>query len=157
MYKTTEKHTTTGKRYIIIVGGDFNAELGLGHGTECISVGRNTLNEGNKRGDWMKHWLMLQGYTAFTQHDVQKTPQKQPTFISPKDNEKQIDYMLTKRRYLRYNKDAEANDMIPMRSDHRCVMATFTITTLGKSSHYKIMKGKHDIIKHEGRDQTEKH
>ena len=24
----------------------------------------NTLNGGNKRGDWMKHWLMLQGITA---------------------------------------------------------------------------------------------
>ena len=26
----------------------------------------HTLNEGNKRGDWMKHWLMLQGYTKDT-------------------------------------------------------------------------------------------
>ena len=60
-----------------------------------------------------------------------KTPQKQTTFISPKGNEKQIDYILTKRRYLRYNKDAEANDMI-----HICVMAPFTITTPGKRSHY---------------------
>ena len=33
MYKTIEKHC---KRYIPIVGGDFNAELGPGHGTECI-------------------------------------------------------------------------------------------------------------------------
>ena len=85
-----------------------------------------------------------------------KTHQKQTTFICPKANEKQIDYILTKRRYLRYNKDAEANDMIHMGSDHRCVMATFTITTPGKSSHYKTIKGKHEIIKHEGRDQTEK-
>ena len=30
-----------------------------------------------------------------------------------------------------------------------------TITTSGKS-HYKTFNGKHDIIKHEGRDQTEK-
>ena len=50
---------------------------------------------------------------------------------------------------MRYNKDAEANDMVHMGSDHRCVMATFTITTLGKSCHYKTIKGKHDIIKHE--------
>ena len=59
--------------------------------------------------------------------------------------------MLTKRRYLRYNKDAEANDMIHMGSGHRCVMATFTITTPENSSQYKR---KHDIIKHDGRDQT---
>ena len=45
MYKTiTENY----KRYIPIIGGDFNAELGPGHGNECISVGRYTLNEGNK-------------------------------------------------------------------------------------------------------------
>ena len=62
MYQTVEKHTTNCKKYIPIVGGDFNAELGLGCGTECTSVGRHTLNEGNKRGDWM--WLMLQGFTA---------------------------------------------------------------------------------------------
>ena len=64
MYKTKEKHTENCKIYIPIVGGDFNAELGLDQGTECISVGRYTLNEGNKRGDLMKRWLMLQDYTA---------------------------------------------------------------------------------------------
>ena len=63
-YKTIEKHTENHKRFTPKIGGDFNAELGPGLGNECISVGRYTLNEGNKRGDWMKHWLMLQGYTA---------------------------------------------------------------------------------------------
>ena len=42
MYKTIEKHTPNCKRYIPIVGGDFNADLGPGHGTECICVGRYT-------------------------------------------------------------------------------------------------------------------
>ena len=57
------------KTYIPIVGRDFNAELGLGHGTECISVGRYTLNEGNKRGDWIQHWLMKH-WLHSTQHSV---------------------------------------------------------------------------------------
>ena len=127
MYKTIEKHTANCKRYIPIVGGDFNAELGLGHRTECTSVGRYTLNDGNKRGDWMRHWLMLQDYTALNTM-YRRTPHKQTTFISPKGNQKQLDYILTKGRYLRYN-----TDMIHMGSDHRCVMATFTITTLAKS------------------------
>ena len=70
MYRTIEKHTTSRKNYIPNVGGDFNAELGPGYGTECTSVGKHTLNGGNKRGDWMKHWLMVQGFS--TQHDVQK-------------------------------------------------------------------------------------
>ena len=96
----------------------------------------------NKTSDWIKHWLMLQGCTALNTM-YRKTPQKQTTFRSPKGNEKQIGYMLTKRRYLTNNKDAEASDMIHMGSDHRCVMATFTITTPEKSSHYKTIKGKH--------------
>ena len=81
----------------------------------------------------MIHPLMLQDYTALnTMH--RKTPQKQTTFISPKGNARQIDYILTKRRYLRYNKDAEPNDIIHMGSDHRCAMATFTITMPGKNN-----------------------
>ena len=71
MYKTIEKHVAHRNTYIPIIGGDFNAELGPGNGTERKSVGRYTLNEGNKRGDWLKNWLMLQDYTAL-QHDVQK-------------------------------------------------------------------------------------
>ena len=110
MYKTIEKHIANYKRYIPIFGGDFNAEMGPGHGTECSGVGRYTLNEGNKRSDWMKHWLLLQDYTSLNTM-YRKTPQKQTTFVSPKGNEKQIDYILTKRRYLRHNKDAEAKEM----------------------------------------------
>ena len=49
-------------KYIPIIGGDFNAELGPGKGTERKSVGRYTVNESNKRGDWLKSWLMLNDY-----------------------------------------------------------------------------------------------
>ena len=56
-----------------------------------------------------------------------KTAQKQTSFVSPEGKEKQIDYILTKRRYLKNVKDAEANDMIHMGCDHRCVMATLLI------------------------------
>ena len=99
------------KKYIPIIGGDFNAELGLGKGTECKSVGRYTLNQSNKRGDWLKSWLMLNDYSALNTM-FRKTPHKQTSFVSPKGKEKQIDYILTKRRFLRNVKDAEANDMI---------------------------------------------
>ena len=52
MYKTIEKHTEKlQKIHTHNCGGDFNAELGLVNGNECKSVGRCTLNEGNKRGD----------------------------------------------------------------------------------------------------------
>ena len=87
MYKTIEKHTANYTRYIPIIGGDFNAELGHAHGTEYISVGRYTLNDGNIRGDCMKHWLMLQGYTALNTM-YRKTPQKQTSFVSTKRKRK---------------------------------------------------------------------
>ena len=45
--------------------------------------------------------------------------------------------------------------MIHMGSDHRCVIATFTITMPGKNNHYKNTRGKHDMIKHQERDQAE--
>ena len=156
MYKTIEKHTENYKRYIPKIRGDFNAVVRLGHGNECISVGRYTLNEGNKRGDWMKHWLMLQVFTALNMM-FRKTPQKQTSFVSPKGKEKQIDYILTKRRYLRNIKDAEANDMIRMGSDHRCVMATFLINMLGKDIHAKKKRKTHDTIEYAEHEQTEKH
>ena len=38
MYMTIEKHTENFKRYIPLIGGEFNAEMGPGHGNECISV-----------------------------------------------------------------------------------------------------------------------
>ena len=134
MYKTIEKRMMNNKKNIPIIGGDFNAELGLGKGTECKSVGKYTLNESNKRGDWLKSWLMLNDYSALNTM-FRKTPQKQTSFVSPKGKEKQIDYILNKRRYLRNVKDAEANDMIHMGSDHRCVMATFLINTPENNTH----------------------
>ena len=136
MYRTIEKHTTNYQNCIPTVGGDFNAELGPGCGTECTSVGKHTLNGANTRGDWMKHWLMLQNFTALNTM-YRKNLGKPTTYRSPKGNEKQIDYYIIKRRHLKYNKDAEANDMIHMGSDHRCVMATFMITTPKKDGHRK--------------------
>ena len=73
-----------------------------------------------------------------------KTPQKQTSFVSPKGKEKQIDYILTKRRYLRNVKDGEANDMIHMGSDYRCVMATFLINTPEKNTSVRRENQKHE-------------
>ena len=143
MYKTIEKHMTNNKKCIPIIGGDFNVELGPGKGTECKSVSKYTLNESNKRGDWLKSWLMLNDYSALNTM-FRKTSQKQTCFVSPKGKEKQVDYILTKRRYLRNVKDAEANDMIHMGSDHRCVMAIFLINTPEKNTHVRRENKKHE-------------
>ena len=49
-------------------------------------------------------------------------------------------------------KDAEANDMIHMGSDHRCVMATFLINMLGKKTNVRRGNKKHETtvyVEHE--------
>ena len=58
---------------------------------------------------------------------TKKTPEKQFTYRTPNGAEKQLDYTLVNKKYLRCSEDAEANDMIHMGSDHRCVMAQFVI------------------------------
>ena len=120
------------------------------------SVGKYTLNESNKRGDWLKSWLMLNEYSALNTM-FRKTPQKQTSFVSPKGKEKQIDYILTKRRYLRNVKDADANDMIHMGSDHRCVMATFLINMPEKKINVRREYSKHETtmyVEHEEKDEN---
>ena len=77
-----------------------------------------------------------------------KTQHKQTSFVSLKGKEKQIDYILTKRRYLRNVTDAEANDMFHMGSDHRCVMATFLINTPRENTHARRENKKHETIGH---------
>ena len=130
------------EKCIPIVGGDFNAELGPGYGTECTSVGKHTLNGGNKRGDWMKHWLMVQSFTA-PNTMCRKNPGKQTIYRSPEGNEKQIDHIITKRRHL--NKDAEANDMIHMGSDHRLIQQNTTEgIKLGKTLGKRSLSSKED-------------
>ena len=90
MYKTIEKHMLNNKKYIPIIGGDFNAELGPGKGTECKSVGKYTLNDSNKRGDWLKSWLMKNDYSALNTTMFRKTPHKQTSFVSPKGKENKL-------------------------------------------------------------------
>ena len=64
MYRTIEQHTNSSKKSIQIVGVNFEAELGPGYDVERTSVGPHSLNGGNERGDWLKHWLMIQNFTA---------------------------------------------------------------------------------------------
>ena len=109
MYRTIEKHTSSSKKSKKIVGGDFNAELGPGY---CVaSVGPHTLNEGNKRGDWLTHWLMTQLSTRCTEkrlerklpphHDANKDKHK----ITKQNIRTQTDNKSEKKNHLRSKTD----------------------------------------------------
>ena len=109
-----------------IIGGDFNAELGPGEGVELSAVGHCTLNKANTRGDWMTQWLLENKLVALNTM-YKKVPQKQVTYRSPKNDEKQLDYILLDRKHQSWSRDAESTDILHMGSDHRCVMAKFEI------------------------------
>ena len=57
---------------------------------------------------------------------------------------------------MRSVKDAEANDMIHMGSDHRCIMATFLINTPGKNTHARREYKKHETIRYVEHEQKAK-
>ena len=116
-----------------IIGGDFNAELGPGHGIALSCVGNCTHNRANCRGEWMTQWLLEKNLVALNTM-YKKVPQKQVTYHTPKGVKTQLDYILTDRKHNCWSKDAEANDMIHMGSDHRCVMAMFKIPKAKKTS-----------------------
>ena len=93
------------------------------------------------------------------QHDVQEDSaetDRRPLSLQKGKNNKLTNYILTKRRCFRNVKDAEANDMIHMGSDHRCIMATFLINTPGKDTHARREKEKHETIGFVEHEQKEK-
>ena len=114
-----------------IIGGDFNAELGPGEGVELSAVGHYTLNKVNARGEWMTQWLLENNLIAVNTM-YQKLPQKQVTYCSPKNEKKQLDYILLDKKHMAWSRDAESTDILHMGSDHRCVMAKFEITAKEK-------------------------
>ena len=61
-------------------------------------------------------------------HDFQEGTSKQTTCRTPKGVEKQLDYILVNRKYYSWSRDAEANDMIHIRRDHRSAMARYVIS-----------------------------
>ena len=93
---------------------------------EQASVGHYTLRKTSCRGEWMTQWLLEQKLIALNTM-YKKLPRKQATYRTPKGVEKQLDYILVDKKHYCWSTDAEANDMIHMGSDHRCVMARFVI------------------------------
>ena len=67
----------------------------------------------------MTQWL-LENKLVAVNTSYQIVPQKQVTHRSPKNDQKQLDYVLLDKKHQSWSRDAE--------SDHRCVVAKFEIT-----------------------------
>ena len=90
-----------------------------------------------------------------TQLDIQKRRLENKRFTDLL--REQIDHILIKRRHLKCSKDAEANDMIHMGGDHRCVMATFVINTPKKDgSHETDRQARNNKAKQPKTDEQKK-
>ena len=72
----------------------------------------------------MKQWMLEQKMVALNTM-YKKAPQKQCTYRTPNGVEKQLYYILVKKKQYRWSRYVEANDMIHMGSDHRSVLARF--------------------------------
>ena len=106
IWETHHKHMYMG-------AGIYDNKHGIG-----ILLNKNGVRESSILNTSEKHWLMIQNFASLNTM-YRKTLGKQTTYKSPEGTEKQIDYILIKRRHLKYKKDAEANDMIHMGSDQR--------------------------------------
>ena len=91
MYKNIETHCSI-KKHIRIIADDSNALLGRGKDSECDHVGQQATVRFNKRGIWMKQWLVTQDHvaliTTFKQTSENNTP-----YRSTSGKEKQLDYV----------------------------------------------------------------
>ena len=76
------------KKHTTIIAGEFNSQRGLGMNSECDHVGTRTTGEPNKRGIWMKQWLVIQNCVALNA-TVTKTMHR-----STSGKEKRLDYVL---------------------------------------------------------------
>ena len=123
VYKTILK-TIEEDKSAKIIGGDFNAELGPGEGVELTAVGHYTLNKANCR---RVDDTLLENKLVALNTMYKKLAQNQVTYHTPKNVEKQLDYILTDKKHYPWSRDAEVTGIIHMGSDHRCVMAKFDI------------------------------
>ena len=79
----------------------------------------------------MTQWLLEKNLVALNTM-YKKIPQKHVSYHTQKGAKKQLDCILTDKKHYCWSKDAEANDVIHMGSDHRCVMAKFEIPEKAK-------------------------
>ena len=75
----------------------------------------------------MKRWLMIQNIVALNTI-FKKRPDKQTTCRSSLGKEKQLDHIIADRRSMRHCRDAEANDMIDVGSDHGSDLGYYRLT-----------------------------
>ena len=113
----------------IIVGGDFNAEIGAhSEQDDAKYVGQFSIGETNSRGAWLKRFCYFKNLTIantlYPKHEKNIT-----TYKGPNSRPRQIDFILVGQKTKRLLKDAGSVDEVNMGSDHKAVKVRMEITT----------------------------
>ena len=113
----------------IIVGGDFNAEIGAHNEQDDAKyVGRFSMGEINSRGAWLKRFCYFKNLTIantlYPKHEKNIT-----TYKGPNSRPRQIDFILIGQKTKRLLKDAGSVDEVNMGSDHRAIKVRMEIDT----------------------------
>ena len=96
----------------------------------------------------MTQWLLENRLVALNTV-YKKIPQKQVTYRSPKNVEKQLDYILLDKKHQSWSRDAESTDILHMGSDHRCVMARFEIPKRRQKAEVKMYQHSQTLVQNE--------
>ena len=113
----------------IIVGGDFNAEIGAhSEQDDAKYVGQFSMGETNSRGAWLKRFCYFKNLTIantlYPKHERNIT-----TYKGPSSRPRQIDFILIGQKTKRWLKDAGSVDIVNMGSDHRAVKVRMEMST----------------------------
>ena len=125
----------------IIIMGDFNAKVGQGQLKES-GLGPYGLGQRNERGDRLLSFCKINNFaimnTLFPQH-----PRRRYTWISPKQERHQIDYILVKKGWMSSVLNSKSRPGVDHDTDHILVQAKFRMKTFKCQT--KKMNVKHDI------------
>ena len=109
------------RKELVIVGGDFNAEIGERNELDDPSfIGKHTIGNTNPRGAWLKQFCCLNGL-AISNTLYPKCKENIATYIGPNLRPRQIDYILVDRRTKCLLRDAASAQAPNIGSDHKAV------------------------------------
>ena len=97
---------------IIIIGGDWNAEVETNWHHDISAVGRYANSRGNERAHWLASWATKEGF-AIANTMFCKRWGSTWTHIQ-NGRKRQLDYCLVERRRFRHVKDATATKLLAL-------------------------------------------
>ena len=140
MYTTLQniRKRVNQRKSIFIVGGDFNARVGIRSDLDSETViGAHGYGEENDRGLWLKNFCALENLSISNTY-FPKPDSKKVTYTSPQKKQKQLDYILVASSTMKMVHDAGVMIDVNLGSDHKALYLKInTLRNRGKSHRKK--------------------